>query len=208
MRISFVLSIILIIQVGCTFKENNSNSNNGNCLNPKFESTISNYIKEKQVFRGIKNTDTVTYFQNYFIVYFHSLGKDNYFTICQSPWPANVLYREEMEGKSPPLFLLFFIDEVPVYIISSKKFEKFGLFSFCKENIDLAAAKIHTSPYEIYDGSFYPMTYKFYKDNEHVIIQKLNEPILNFKSGWKEYENNLKKIHKKNTNNKSEGKFE
>lgn len=109
--------------------------------------------------------------------------------ICQSPLPAYVLFPEVKRTNQPPIFLLYTIKQRNVYIISERNIPLYGLFHVCERNSQLAGIEVDPASIPIYDGSYYPQTYNYSKKGDEIVIQKLDDPILDFKAGWKEYEN-------------------
>lgn len=184
----FFISVVFIF----TFYQFTQSTDKGvkTCLNPILENTIKSYIDKKEIVLIIKdfedgNIDTVF---NYFIVYFHNKGNNTFFTICQSPWPAYVFFPEIDRKKDSLIHLSYTFNQRTISIISNKSIPTYDLIGKCGNKNQIEKTN-DDSP--IYDGSFYPETYQYSKLNGQIIITKLDNPILDFKPGWKSYEDYL-----------------
>lgn len=66
------------------------------CLSNNLKSVIEEYIRSNEYKIALYDENDNRLFNIYFTVYFHSTGSDNYFTILESPYPPNIIFREEI----------------------------------------------------------------------------------------------------------------
>lgn len=196
--INFVISVVFIFAIyQCTQSNDNGVEP---CLNPMIENTIKSYIDNNEIILTIEdfedgNIDTVF---NYFIVYFHNKGNITFFTICQTPWPPYVFFPEIERKNDSLIHISYIINERNVSIISDQSIPTNDLFRICENSNQIEKMDVDAP---IYDGSLYPETYQYTKLQGKIIITKLDNPILDFKPGWKSYEDYLmKKAKDKKTN--------
>ena len=187
MKAKFLINAISVILIYTFCQCTQSNDKEvKTCLDPILENAIKSYINEREHLLIFDyedgNIDTIF---NYFIVYFHNQENNTFFTIFQCPWPSYVLFPEVKKNKDPLIHLSFTINQRTVTIISNQSIPTYDLIGKCGNKNQIEKTDVD-SP--IYDGSFYPETYQYSKLRGQIIITKLDNPILDFKPGWKEYE--------------------
>lgn len=196
--LNFVISVVIIF----AFYQCTQSTDKGvkACLNPSLENTIKSYIDKKEIvlITGDFEDDNIDTVFKYFIVYFHNKGNNTFFTICQTPWPAYVFFPEIERKNDSLIHISYIINERNVSIISNQSIPTNDLFRICENSNQIEKTDVDAP---IYDGSLYPETYQYSKLRGEIIITKLDNPILDFKPGWKNYEDYLiKKANEKRRN--------
>lgn len=182
--------------MSCT---NNSQTKRELCISDELLQCIEEYINENEYKIAIYDEADNYLYDIYYSLFFFNEGSFGYFTIWESFMPANpknILIDENLLTDTN--FLYYNILERDVFIINGTNTENNILFSSCQENIFLGKKNRSIDEVPIYDGSFYPATYQYYIQSGNIIIEKKDLALLDFSSGWAEYEEIQKDKQKRN----------
>jgi len=181
------LALIFIVFVSCV---ENQQCEPESCVSEELLECIKEYIKENECKIAIYDNDYSLIYDIYYYLFFFDKDSSSYFTMWESfvvESPKSTLIDDSMLVDTN--FICYNILERSVFIINGTNKKNNILFSYCEENMILAKRKIQNiEEVPIYDGSLYPVTYKYYIKDDNVFIEKNNTTLLHFSTGWSEYE--------------------
>jgi hypothetical protein len=172
----------------------NPKKKNESCISNELLQCIKEYIKENEYKIARYNEAHKLLHDIYYSLFFFNEDTIKYFTMWESFIPANRLNISIDNPLFDTNYLCYNVLERYIFIFNNTGDVNNILFVACNENVLLGQKKknIDISSILIYDGSFYPITYKYYKKDDDIVIERLDTALLYFAPGWIEYESSYK----------------
>lgn len=172
-----LLFLVFVISFSCIGNSKDENKKEI-CISNELMQCIKNYIKENEYKIAVYDEDDKLMNEIYYSLLFFNDDSTKYFTIWESYLPPDDFF--ENNPLLDTNYLYYNIEKKDVFIINNTGIKSNILFFYCEENIRLGKEKnnIEMNNIPIYDGSFYPTTYKYYKEEDKIFIEKLDTAIL------------------------------
>ncbi len=173
------------------------------CLSSELLQCIKNYMLEGGMHTETDEPFTQGDFEYIFIngkyvvlwpgfcfpLFFFNENTTKYFTMWTSFVPIGGGFNiDDIKMPIDTNILCYKILNRYVFILNGTNNANNILFTVCDENIQLTKEKKDVRRSGPYDGSFFPVTYKYYEKDNKIIIEKLDTTLLYFDQGLAKYE--------------------